>query len=330
MSRVPSDYVIAAYGTDASETARMAFFMGEIRFHYSGRFVGDGESLEYVDGIVNNLTVDPDKLSHIKLLGILDDAGEVLVMCDDLSIHGSVDIYVEHGVDVPEDAPLLIDGVEDVLENGAMGDQNAEQPAGDDHVGEQGLGDNGDANLNGQADIGDGQLGGDGGNGQGENNNIDDRQNVEVPVEDIDEVAINATFDDFETILEEMVQQGMNKVSGVSVEVETFGTGFREENVGNDDEGSVEGASDDEVEEGYWDLLSSSYYSSEDLGDYPSDEEEMVDDATRTKSKFPVFNPDNPHPHIETEMVFKNVDQFKQAVSLLSITEKKAILWVKN
>ncbi|OMO67056.1 hypothetical protein COLO4_30243 [Corchorus olitorius] len=214
----------------------MAFFMGEIRFHYYGRFVGDGESLEYVDGIVDNLTVDPDRLSHIELLGILDDAGEVLVMCDDLSIHGSVDIYVEHGVDDPEDAYLLIDGVEDVGEDGVVGDhglgeQNAEQPAGDDHVGEQGLGDNGDANLNGQADIGDGQLGGDGGNGQGENNNIDDGQNVEVEVEDIDEVAVNATFDDFETSLEEMVQQGINKVR-------------------NDGEGSVEGASDDEVEEG--------------------------------------------------------------------------------
>ncbi|OMP05659.1 hypothetical protein COLO4_08667 [Corchorus olitorius] len=207
----------------------MAFFMGEIRFHYSGKFVGDVESLEYVDGIVDNLRVDPDRLSHIEFLGILDDVGyrnikalfylrpgyplcsrglrvmsndrEVLVMCDDLSIHGSVDIYVEHGIDIPEDPPLLIDGVE----------QNAE-PAADDDVGEQGLGDNGDANLNGQADIGDRQLGGDGSNGQGENNNIDDGQNVEVEVEDIDEVAVNAAFDDFATNLEEMVQQGMNKI----------------------------------------------------------------------------------------------------------------------
>ncbi|OMP06891.1 hypothetical protein COLO4_07815 [Corchorus olitorius] len=214
-----------------------------------------GESLEYVDGIVDNLTVDPDRSSHIELLGILDDVGYRNIKPLFYLRPGYPLCSREHGVDVPEDPPLLIDGVEDVGEDRVVGDhgvseQNAEQPAGDDHVGEQGLGDNGDANLNGQADIGDGQLGGDGSNGQGETINIDDRQNVEVEVEDIDEVAVNAAFDDFETNLEEMVQQGMNKVSGVPVEVETFGTGFREENVGNDDARSVEGASDDEVEEG--------------------------------------------------------------------------------
>ncbi|OMO76699.1 Zinc finger, CCHC-type [Corchorus capsularis] len=71
--------------------------------------------------------------------------------------------------------------------------------------------------------------------------------------------------------------------------------------------------------------LEEPYYSTDELGDFDSD-----DEATRNPSTFPVYNHNNEIPHIEVEMLFTNTDQFKHAVSLESILKKKGIYWVKN
>ncbi|XWS13023.1 hypothetical protein CRYUN_Cryun36dG0002000 [Craigia yunnanensis] len=82
-----------------------------------------------------------------------------------------------------------------------------------------------------------------------------------------------------------------------------------------------------EVDEGK--ANQSEYYDFDEYDDLVSDEEDKVDDATRKKRKFLIYDPTNV-PHIELAMLFENSQQFKHVVSLLSIHTNRAIIWAKN
>ncbi|OMO82648.1 hypothetical protein COLO4_22892 [Corchorus olitorius] len=143
----------------------MAFFEGIVRFHYSGSFVGEGESLRYENGIVDELGIDPDKLSKIELEELLKDAGcknvlhiyykrpglsmcrglkliesdfDVLDMAGELVERGEVDTYAVHKVDDPHDAVLELEYGE-VIEGGNEAHVDAVNDVGLDDVNDAGL-----------------------------------------------------------------------------------------------------------------------------------------------------------------------------------------------
>ncbi|XVF33951.1 hypothetical protein REPUB_Repub18cG0015600 [Reevesia pubescens] len=66
------------------------------------------------------------------------------------------------------------------------------------------------------------------------------------------------------------------------------------------------------------DDVKSDYYNSDEFGELVSDVEELVDDATRKKNQFHVYDPTTQSPYIELGMFFENSTQFKH-VALLSI-----------
>lgn len=71
------------------------------------------------------------------------------------------------------------------------------------------------------------------------------------------------------------------------------------------------------------------YYSSNELGDFASNEEEIFYNATRKKSISLTCSHSAANPHIEIEILFKDHKQFKQAVSLMVIVSKGLVVWVK-
>ncbi|OMO90329.1 hypothetical protein COLO4_19236 [Corchorus olitorius] len=108
----------------------MSFFTGIVRIHYKGRFEvnASAERVAYVDGIVDELQLDPDRLSFFEFMGLLHDAGYknihklfflspgksiingLVVIEDDkhalklgnyLRKLGEIDVYVEHAIDIP-------------------------------------------------------------------------------------------------------------------------------------------------------------------------------------------------------------------------------------
>ncbi|OMO85410.1 Transposase, MuDR, plant [Corchorus capsularis] len=326
----------------------MAFFEGIVRFRYAGSFVGEGESLRYENGILDELRIDPDRLSKIELEELLKDAGcknvlniyykrprmsmcrglkliendwDVLDMAGELVEHGEIDIYVVHMVDDPHDAGL--DAANDVglhAENEFLGVEN--QPLG------PGLGEN-DAGKEGgleNEELGAGEV-----SIGVENVNLGpadgEKQNSPLPNADGGlENGLGGKDGD------------INAQDVADLHVEQFSNGCAyfdhvEEDNSDDEDPEIQPIDAAEEVSGLENEAGPSnnfnpeepYYSTDELGDFDSD-----DDATRNTSRFPVYNPNNEIPHIEVEMLFTNSDQFKHAVSLESILKKKGIYWVKN
>ncbi|OMO67485.1 hypothetical protein COLO4_30128 [Corchorus olitorius] len=63
------------------------------------------------------------------------------------------------------------------------------------------------------------------------------------------------------------------------------------------------------------------YYSTDECGDFSQDDELRTNEGSRGRDRFPVYKPrpNEEKPHIEVEMIFKNANKFKHAVSMLSI-----------
>ncbi|OMO90987.1 Zinc finger, PMZ-type [Corchorus capsularis] len=123
-----------------------------MRFHYAGYFATEGDTLTYEGGLVDDLRVDPDRLSWYELSGvlrrggyrnikaiyyriqyaslangirILDNDASVNSMVSEMMLEGTIDVYVEHGVEEPEVALHLIEGPPaNDGENGNEGDEN--------------------------------------------------------------------------------------------------------------------------------------------------------------------------------------------------------------
>ncbi|OMO49723.1 Retrotransposon gag protein [Corchorus capsularis] len=53
----------------------MAFSLCTVRVHYQGRFEWQGPRLRYVDGLVNDIRIDLDKLSYSQIKEVLEDNG---------------------------------------------------------------------------------------------------------------------------------------------------------------------------------------------------------------------------------------------------------------
>ena len=258
-----------------------------IRFHYEGRFVGEGSNLKYVNETVDDLTFDPDKVSFFELMNVCENAGFMnirrifylipgrtigdglrLVWDDDTTLdmigymldYGVVDIFIDHGIDEPE-----------IILNLPATDEPAEANRGDSEV---------------------------------EVEDVNDRNKNDSEVE-VDIEYLSGSED-------EEIAGARSKFQ----KIRKMKKRTTREEVG-------EGV-DEEKE------YHSEYYDFEEYGDPVSDEEEKVDDATRTKGKFPMYDPTTNVPYIELAMLFENSQQFKHAVSLLSIHTNRAIIWAKN
>ncbi|OMO89218.1 Transposase, MuDR, plant [Corchorus capsularis] len=72
------------------------------------------------------------------------------------------------------------------------------------------------------------------------------------------------------------------------------------------------------------------FYNEDHFGEVVEEETEMNDDATRRRGQFPVFDEFAEMPYIEKGMLFTNAEQFKRAVSIISVKSRKAVVWVKN
>ncbi|OMP08970.1 hypothetical protein COLO4_05936 [Corchorus olitorius] len=107
-----------------------------LRFHYEGYFASEGDTLMYEGGLVDDLRVDPDRLSWYELNGVLrrggyrnikaifyrrqyfsladgirivDSDASVNSMVAEMMLEGEIDVYVEHGVEELEVALHLIE-----------------------------------------------------------------------------------------------------------------------------------------------------------------------------------------------------------------------------
>ncbi|XVE98782.1 hypothetical protein REPUB_Repub03eG0138300 [Reevesia pubescens] len=126
----------------------MAFEYYMIRFHYSGIFKGEGLELRYINEIVDDLLLDPDKISYFEFIDFCKDVGyknisgifyltpgcslinglreikdghSALEMAGYMVSRGVVDVFIEHGIDevlLPLDAlPGTGDGGNDEVRN---------------------------------------------------------------------------------------------------------------------------------------------------------------------------------------------------------------------
>ncbi|OMO60702.1 hypothetical protein COLO4_33771, partial [Corchorus olitorius] len=129
-----------------------------LRVHYQGFFVATDDSLRYEGGFVDDLYVDPDRLNWMELIGLLRRGGyrnikdifykrqyfelfdgvkavyndkTVLEMVAEMVLEDEIDLYVEHGVEEPDDIAIhMIEGPPENVENG----ENADGQGGDDFV----------------------------------------------------------------------------------------------------------------------------------------------------------------------------------------------------
>ncbi|OMO71489.1 Transposase, MuDR, plant [Corchorus capsularis] len=319
----------------------MSFFEGIVRLHYKGRFeVHDGgKRVTYVDGIVVELSQDPDKLSFYEFKGLLEDAGYVnfsklyflspgkslkdrLVLIEDdkymdevanhLRELGQIDLYVDHAIDGIADAVGNVDGVADKVGDGeGQGDhENVTGNEEADYVNDP-LGNNDDGLEDNSGNVAEEEDNERLENFEDECGFFVDVENVNDSDDEVEAADPELMYSRSEFMRERDEMLAELGFEGYRVDVDQVGVGF--DDIGGDEDVPA-------GDKGY----ESEYPDSDDPGDYPSEGE------GRVNSKYPSYNPNAETPYIEEGMKFLNSKQFKEAVTLLSIKEHRAILWVKN
>ncbi|OMO98822.1 Transposase, MuDR, plant [Corchorus capsularis] len=292
--------------------------------------MGEDKNLSYEGGYVDDLEFNPDRVGYFDLLEICEKAGyenvskihykipglclgdglrevhndaSVLDMIGELYLNnGVIDVYIEHGVDDP------------VLIVGLIDDGN------DGH----------DGNLGGGNDGNNGEDNGcnqnEGPNGEnGENQEIVGQEEEALGAENVDQMFYDVNIDGLEENGAVEENEGID-VTEINIDVNNLGLNSNVvDEDGEDSSAEAFGAEPDYS-------LHSDYYDTDDNdnGEVESDEEMMVDDATRRKGLYPLYDGDAATPYIEKGMLFHNAEEFKHAVSLLAIKEKRHVKWVKN
>ncbi|XVF15372.1 hypothetical protein REPUB_Repub09cG0146600 [Reevesia pubescens] len=251
----------------------MAFEYYMVRFHYSGTFEGEGLELRYINEIVDDLLLDPDKISYFEFIDICKDTGYRNI---------SRIFYLTPGCS-------FADGLKEIKD-----DHSALEMAGNEEGGH-------DEDHSEEV-----------GNKEGGHNEVHDEVgNEEVRVEDVE----NENDDEDHYVPIQYLNESDDEEL-VSTRLKfsvMLGEEGRSRNYGQFDDG-----------------CHSEYYDSDEFSIPVSEEEKMVDDATRKKHKYLFYNPNAKSSYIELGMLFENFSQFKHDVALLAIKINRVIIWAKN
>ncbi|OMO84172.1 Transposase, MuDR, plant [Corchorus capsularis] len=324
--------------------------------HYQGRFEWQGPRLRYVDGIVDDIRIDPDKLSYFEIVGVFEDNGyqnvkniyylrpgfrleQGLTRCS-----RSPEIYLAlpppenngneengEGNDEGPEGGVQEEPVDHIEENDEAAD--IEEPVVDQEVNEQAanIGEvvHNEEEVENHVEVETEEYVGE---AAAETSNVGDKAGPSI---DEDEggyfdvrVGVDPAYytqgglgedsDDDEFV--DSRQRILRELKSLFNSMKRASTG--DEGNGQDNQErpeNTDGAFDED-----W------YYNEEVFGEVVNDDDEKFDDATRRAGKYPVYDGTAEKPYIEKGMLFTSTEEFKHAVSLMALHAKKAIVWVKN